>query len=262
MKPFFVVFILSFIFPLLSMAQEKIRFNFVNEEIEKIVDLYTKATGTRMIIDSDVRGKISLVNPSDLTFDQALNQLGDALAINGYSMNKKDEYWIVRNARSAQRDTAEVNSSLPMLHPQRMATWIVTLRYSSAADARQSIGRIFNSAYGEMVEIKNTNQLIISDFTSTLHRIHKMLLEIDKPTDTKFAKVNEQVQRAERAKRVAEEKKTVTTIETETTSNDANADMSKPLDSAKGVNKASDEKVNDLEIKIRKDDPTKEKVRP
>lgn len=250
MKSLFILFqlITFLLFPIFSNAQEKIRFNFVNEDILKIIDLYSKATNTRIIADSTVRGTITALNPNDVTYDQALNQLGDILAINGFSMNKKDDYWIIRNARSAQRDNAEVSTSLPMLHPQRMATWIVTLRYSAAGSLSDSIGRMVNSSYGEWSYNKSTNQIIVSDFTSSLHRFHKMLLEIDKPAETKFSRANEQIQKAEKVKKAIEEKPSETAPAATPPSTDTPADPNA-------------EKVSDVEIKIRKDDSSKEKAK-
>jgi type II secretory pathway component GspD/PulD (secretin) len=180
-----------------AFAEEKMNFNYLNEDITKIIENYSKTTKTRMVIDSTVRGNITLLNPSELTYDEALNQLAEALAINGFSMNKRDDYYIIRNARSAQRDALEVSTSLPSLKPQRMASWIVTLKNTPAAELNANIGRVMSSSYGEMTYNRKSNQLIISDFTSSLHRVNSMLLEFDRTEDPKLLKMAEENRKVE-----------------------------------------------------------------
>lgn len=211
-------------------AQEKMKFNFPNEDIVKIIDIYAKATNTKMVIDSTVRGAITILNPGEITQEEALNQLGEALAINGFSMNKRDDYYVIRNARSAQRDALEISTSLPSLKPQRMATWIVSLKNIPAAELQSQVGRMFQSSYGEMTYNRKSNQIIISDFTSALHRVNSILLEFDRTEDPRMNKLAEESRRVEEKAKL-EEKKAATT---------------KPATNEDG------EKITDMEIKIKK----------
>lgn len=180
MKQF--VFILMFFWVQGLFAADKIKMNFVNEDLPLIIEHYSKESGTKFIIDSTVRGKITLLNNEKVTLEEAYNQLSEALAINGFAIVKRDDYSVIRNARSAQRDGIEVYiNEVPGLRPQRMATWIVNLKYVSAKDLLQNSGRLINSSYGEMSVNQEKNQLIITDFTSSLNKVAKMLQEMDKP---------------------------------------------------------------------------------
>lgn len=163
------------------LAADKIKMNFVNEEIPMIIEHYAKESGTRFIVDSTVRGKISILNQDKVTLEEAYNQLSEALAINGFAILKKEDYSIIRNARSVQRDGIDVYiNEVPSLRPQRMATWVVTLKNVSARELQQNIGRLLNSSYGELQVYPEKNQLVVTDFTSSINRIAKMVLEMDK----------------------------------------------------------------------------------
>jgi len=163
------------------LAADKIKMNFVNEEIPMIIEHYAKESGTRFIVDSTVRGKISILNQDKVTLEEAYNQLSEALAINGFAILKKEDYSIIRNARSVQRDGIDVYiNEVPSLRPQRMATWVVTLKSVSARELQQNIGRLLNSSYGELQVYPEKNQLVVTDFTSSINRIAKMVLEMDK----------------------------------------------------------------------------------
>lgn len=207
----------------LALAQEKMKFNFPDEDIVKIIDIYAKATNAKIVMDSTVRGKITILNPGEITQEEALNQLSEGLAINGFSMNKRDDYYVIRNARSAQRDALEISTSLPSLKPQRMATWIVTLKNISAAELRNQFGRMISSSYGEIEYNRKSNQLMISDFTSALHRVNSILLEFDRTEDPRMNKL------AEESRRVEEK-----------------------LKAAAPKNEDSTEKLSDIEIKLKK----------
>lgn len=214
---------LTFFASSIALAQEKMKFNFPNDEITKIIDVYAKATNSKMVIDSTVRGNITIINPGEITQEEALNQLSEGLAINGFSMNKREDYYVIRNARSAQRDALEISTSLPSLKPQRMATWIVTLKNIPAAELKSQLGRILLSSYGEIEYNRKSNQLIISDFTSALHRVNSILLEFDRTEDPRLNKM------AEESRKVEEK-----------------------IKAAAPKNEDGNEKLSEMEIKIKK----------
>ena len=50
---------------------EKIDFNFNNEEISKIIQTYSKESGQKFVVDSTVRGKVTILNPEKITKEEA-----------------------------------------------------------------------------------------------------------------------------------------------------------------------------------------------
>jgi len=176
-----ILFLIVILFTNIILAADKIKMNFVNEDIPMIIEHYAKESGTRFIVDSTVRGKISIFNQEKVTLEEAYNQLSEALAINGFAILKKEDYSIIRNARSVQRDGIDVYiNEVPSLRPQRMATWVVTLKNIPVRELQQNVGRLLNSMYGEMQVYPEKNQLVVTDFTSSINRIAKMVLEMDK----------------------------------------------------------------------------------
>lgn len=171
-----------------SWSQNKTNFHFVNEEITKVLEVYTNVSSQKMIIDSTVRGKITILNPVQITADEAFNQLSEALAVNGFGIVKNGDIMTVKNARSVQRDNIETSSTLPTAKPQRMATWVVTLRNVSADELMKEL-RLFTSSYGEMSFVGRTNQLVITDWTSNLQRVAAMIKEVDIQPDAQTAKI-------------------------------------------------------------------------
>ncbi|MFN7729910.1 MAG: secretin N-terminal domain-containing protein [Bdellovibrio sp.] len=95
---------------------------------------------------------------------------------------------MIRSARNIQRDGIEVLTELPPARPERMVTWIVTLKNASVEKVNRDL-RILTSKDGEMSIFMDTNQLYISDFTSNLYRIKKILDRLDQPVPPAIAKI-------------------------------------------------------------------------
>jgi type II secretory pathway component GspD/PulD (secretin) len=173
-------------------AESTLKMNFVGEDLAKIIELYSKASGQKFVIDSTVRGKVTLLNSQEISLTEAFNQLSSALAINGFAISKENDTMIIRAARSVQRQFVQVTTELPSLQPERMVTWIYTVKNLPVQDLK-GMSRMLSSMYGEMTFNEATNQIVFTDFTSSLNRIAGVLKEIDiKPAPTlgKFIEYN------------------------------------------------------------------------
>jgi general secretion pathway protein D len=149
------------------------------EDIQKIVQDYARASGERFMLDPAVHGKIAIFNPGPVTLSEAYNQLCAALAVNGIGISRQGDVQVVMQARTVQRSAIPVVHELPSVEPVRMVTWLVTLKYASADEVNKQL-RMLTSKDGEEVPILRTNQLLISDWTSNLHRVAEILAEVDK----------------------------------------------------------------------------------
>lgn len=183
-----------------------LKFSFNGEEITKIIDVYSKATNQRFVIDPGVRGKGTVTAADDVTNEEAFNLLSSMLALNGYAISKQGDTWVVLNARNIQRGLIEVVNTLPALKPERMVTYAITLKYMPVEQVNREL-RILPSKDGEMSVFTKTNQIFISDWTSNLHRIDKILAELDRPVDAKIAKIVDAAEREGKARREANAKR-------------------------------------------------------
>ncbi len=171
-------------------AADKMKMHFNNEDLTKIIELYSKASGQKFVLDPSVRGKVSIYLQEAVTFEEAFNHLSSALALNGFAISKQGDTMIVKSARNIQRDLIEVSSERPSLKPERMFTWIYNVKHLSAGNINRDI-RIFPSKDGEMAVNMNTNQIIFTDWVSNLNRIAEIMKEIDKQIGPDTAKLVE-----------------------------------------------------------------------
>ena len=169
-------------------ASNKMKMDFNNTDITVILKKYSEATGQKFIVDSTVRGNVTLINPSEISTEEAFNQISEALALNGFALVKSGDWMTVRNARSAQRDNLTVSSELPEALPMRMTTWVIGIKNTSASELMKDV-RMLTSSYGEMSVNTNTNQLIITDWSTNLQRVAAVIKAVDKPTDPAVSKI-------------------------------------------------------------------------
>jgi general secretion pathway protein D len=149
------------------------------EDIEKIVQDYARASGERFLFDPSIKGKIVILNPGPITISEAYNQLCATLAVNGVGISKQGDIQVVMQARNVQRSDIPVVHELPPVEPVRMVSWVVTLKNANADDVNKQL-RILTSRDGEEVPVLRTNQLVITDWTTNLHRVAAILAEIDR----------------------------------------------------------------------------------
>ena len=161
-------------------SSKLIKFNYAKSDILKVVSDYAAAANQRFIVDADVRGTVTLVNPSAITLTEAYNQMSMALAGNGYGIAVDGEQLRVMSARILQRSNIPVVTEIPTMAPERMVTWIYRMKFVSADDVNKQL-RILTSRDGELVSFSPNNELLISDWTSNLVRIAAILKEIDVP---------------------------------------------------------------------------------
>jgi type II secretory pathway component GspD/PulD (secretin) len=172
----------------LAQAADKIKMYYNNEEISKIIEMYSKASGQKFVVDAGVRGKISIFQQEPVTLEEGFNQLSSALALNGFAISKQGDTLIVMSARNIQRSLIEVSTERPSLKPERMYSWIYNVK-NIPADAINRDLRILISKDGEMSVLANTNQLIITDWVSNLNRVAETMKEVDKALDPSTAKL-------------------------------------------------------------------------
>jgi len=157
-----------------------IDFNYKSTDITKILADYSHATGQKFIVDPSVHGMITIINPGPVSYEEAFNQLSTALALNSLGFSTQGDEMVVMQARNLQRNLTGVGQELPPLKPEKMYTWMAVLKYVSADDVNKQL-RILTSKDGELVPVTHNNSLLISDWSSNLHRIAAILKEIDVP---------------------------------------------------------------------------------
>jgi general secretion pathway protein D len=174
-----------------------VKFSFASEDIRKVIEAYSKVSKQKFVVDSGVRGVVTITGSDDVSVEEAFNLLSSSLAVNGYAISKQGDMMLVKNARNIQRDLIEMHTTLPALKPERMLTYILTIKNIPVSLINREL-RILPSKDGEMSVFSPRNQLIISDWASNIHRIDALIKQLDLPLDPKLTKVIEEGKKSDR----------------------------------------------------------------
>jgi general secretion pathway protein D len=155
-------------------------FDYPNADIADVIKAISELTGKNFIVDTNVRGKITIIAPTRITVAEAYKAFLSALAINNLAVVPGDGFYKIKQARSAQRDNIETYSGAYYPTSDQMITRIIKLKYVSAEEINKQV-RLLTSTQGEIYAYGPTNSLIISDYGANIDRVVKIIDQLDTP---------------------------------------------------------------------------------
>jgi type IV pilus assembly protein PilQ len=163
---------------------QKISIDLQDADVELVLRLIAEVSKHNLIIDENVKGKISL-KLQDIPWDQALDlvllQKGLGMVVKGNIMRiattkqLESEREQLRRAREAALQARESLSNLEPLQTRYMQ-----INYSTAAEIEPKV-REFLSPRGKISQDARTNMLIIRDAGSQLDKIAAVINKLDRP---------------------------------------------------------------------------------
>ena len=147
-----------------SALPSQVRFEFVDADIQVVIDAVARITGTTFVFDSTrVKGKVTVLAPRAVSPAPALGLLRSALAVHGYVLIVRPEStWIVPATGVAHTD---------------FVVRVVPLKYANAGEVAFTLSRV--APHGvRIVPYQPTNSVVISGFAAA---VDQMVDAIRKP---------------------------------------------------------------------------------
>jgi general secretion pathway protein D len=175
-----VVLVLSVLLVQSALAQENVRLNFVNADLNAVVRAIGHYTGRTFVVDPRVKGSLDLVSEKPLSRSQALSALTAALRLQGYAIVEVGGISRVVPEADAKFqggsvDTSEVPRSV---RGDQVITQVFRLRYESAANVLPVI-RPLVPPNNPVIAYAGSNALVVTDYADNLRRIEKIIKAID-----------------------------------------------------------------------------------
>ena len=160
--------------------EELVSLDFADVELPVVIDTISRLTGYNFIYDDRVRGRVTIVSPTQVTIDQAFAVFESVLKVKGFSLvlGPGNTYKIIpiRDIKESSIDTIKDNR--PSRNRDRFVTRLVPLRFIDAAAITQTIKPLI-SKDASLVAYEATNTIIVTDSESNIRRLLSILDALD-----------------------------------------------------------------------------------
>ncbi len=153
-------------------------FDLPDKEIRDVVTLISKWTGKNFILDSKVRGKITILGPSQVTLEEAYQAFLSALEANGLTTVKSGKFIRIIESAEARRAPVETYSGEYAPDTDQFITRIFQLKYINADEVQREF-RDLTTRQGKLFAYEPTNSIIITDTGSNIKRIQEIVNTLD-----------------------------------------------------------------------------------
>ena len=155
-------------------------FDFQDADLIEVIKAMNKLTGKNIILNSKkIRGKITILAPSQITVAEAYKAFLSALAMNGLTVVPSGKFLKIMLAKDAKENSIETYTDY-FPNTDQMITRIIRLKYISASEVKKELGRL-KSRSGDMQAYGPTNSIIITDYGSNIERVSGILSLLDVP---------------------------------------------------------------------------------
>lgn len=155
-------------------------FDFPDTDIMDLTRHMQKLTGINLILDKDVKGKVSIIAPTPITVGDAWKAYLTALNMAQYTLVKSGAFYKVIPARDIRYTPTKIYTGNYTPDTENYVMRVIALKNVSAAEIARNF-RPFMSRYGRIIDIKQTNTVIMADSGTNINRLVKMVKFLDVP---------------------------------------------------------------------------------
>lgn len=158
-----------------------ITMDFQDADLGVVIKFMGELTGKNFLVSGQVRGKVTVISPKKITVREAYKVFESVLEMNGYAAVPGDDAIKIIPSAAARQSGLEIREGkeAETVTPEdRMITQVIPLEYASADEVRNLLASSV-SKEGMIIAFKPTNHLIITDRASNIHRLLKIIDQID-----------------------------------------------------------------------------------
>lgn len=155
-------------------------FDFPDTDILELTKHMQKLTGINLILDKDVKGKVSIIAPTPITVGDAWKAYLTALNMAGFTLVKSGAFYKIINARDVRYTPTKIYTGNYTPDTENYVMRVVALKNVSAQEISRNF-RPFMTRYGRIIDIKQTNTVIMADTGTNINHLVKMVKFLDVP---------------------------------------------------------------------------------
>ncbi len=166
-----------------TLAEEQyVSIDFDNVDIKVFIKFISKLTGKNFVLDSRVKGKVTVISPTKISVKEAFQVFESVLGIHGFSTVKSGQILKVipsPNAKSDNIDTRVADGKEVAV--DRIVTRLIPLEYANSEELKGLLSPLLSKG-SIILSYRDTNMLIVTATLSSIDRLLKIIKNIDVPS--------------------------------------------------------------------------------
>jgi len=172
-------------------TERTISFNLRNADIVQVINLISELTGKSFLVDDKVRGKVTIIAPTEVTPEEAYQIFLSVLEIQGFTIVPQGPIIKIIPSRDVKDNpiptaTDTQHSFSPTT--ESFVTQLVPLQYADANDIRGLLTPLV-SKESSLLAYAPTNSLIVTDTVANINRLLKIITALDVESPSAIFKV-------------------------------------------------------------------------
>ncbi len=159
--------------------QEYVTIDFDNVDIALFIKFISEVTGKNFVIDSNVKGKVTIISPTKITIEEAYKVFESVLEVNGFATVPSGS--IIKIVPMTEARSKDIETKLreePIDPDDRIVTQLIPLKYANPEEIKSVLGPLI-SKNSIIVSYAPTGMLIITDVLSNIKRLLEIIDVID-----------------------------------------------------------------------------------
>ncbi|MCK4905607.1 type II secretion system protein GspD [bacterium] len=162
-------------------AKELISINFESVDLRIVTNFVSKVTGKNFLLDDRVRGKVTIISPTQIPVEEVYAVFLSVLEVRGFTAipaGRVTKIVPMATARQSSLPTSIGKEISEMPMEDKMITHLIPLEY---ADSQQIIAILtpLISGQGHLTSYQPTNTLIVTDTSSNIHKLLTIINTFD-----------------------------------------------------------------------------------
>ncbi|CCW34036.1 type II secretory pathway, component PulD [Chthonomonas calidirosea] len=160
-------------------------FDFRGSDIMNVLQFYAQMANVEIVADPSLSGKVTIINPTPVTLDQAFTILQQVLAVRGFSAIENNGVISIEPFATAARNTTLINPGInpngptPVDPRNQVMTQVIPLENADAKSLAQDLQPLINQG-ASLIGVQDTNSLVVTDTASNVQRILALVQSLDK----------------------------------------------------------------------------------
>ncbi|MBI5015431.1 MAG: type II secretion system secretin GspD [Deltaproteobacteria bacterium] len=160
----------------------KVAMNFRDAELEAVVKFISELMGMNFILDDKVKGRITVISPTQVTVDEAYQVFQAILVVKGFTIVPAGKVFKIVPTREAKSSNIETVGDTAASPGDRFVTRILPLKYVPVENVAGILAPLVSTGTGSLVPYAPTNTLILTDSYSNIERLAEILQALDVET--------------------------------------------------------------------------------